>query len=124
MTPLLEVPVGRVTGHVSCEPSSWIPNHNGVMKAYRFERESRMGTGGEWVEVILSAVFLGGGMLLWDLWRGNDERMKQALSLSNLLGVALLSLTFGVATTLSVRTRNRYPALHWFRIRTTSTLSL
>ena len=44
-----------------------------------------MGTGGEWVEAILSAVFWGGAMLLWDLWSGSDERMKRVLSWSSLL---------------------------------------
>jgi hypothetical protein len=77
------------------------------MKAYRFERESRMGTGGEWVEAILSGVFWGGAMLLWDLWSGSGERMKQVLSSSSLLGLALLSLTFGIATTF------RWKAFRW-----------
>lgn len=77
------------------------------MKAYRFQRESRMGTGGEWIEVILSAVFWGGGMLLWDFWRESDERMKQVLSWSNLLSLALLGLTFGIGTTF------RWRAIRW-----------
>ena len=66
-----------------------------------------MGTGGEWVEAILSAVFWGGAMLLWDLWSGSDERMKRVLSSSSLLSLALLSLTFGIATTF------RWKAFRW-----------
>jgi hypothetical protein len=58
------IEITRVTVHdVVREPSSWNPNRNGVMKAYRFGSEGRMGTGGQWIEVILSAVFWGGGTL-------------------------------------------------------------
>ena len=66
-----------------------------------------MGTGGEWVEAILSAVFWGGAMLLWDLRIGSDERKKQALSSSSLLSLALISLVFGITTTF------RWKAFRW-----------
>jgi hypothetical protein len=74
------IEITRVTvDHLVREPSSWNPNRNGVMKAYRFRSEGRMGTGGGWIEVIRSAVFWGGGMLWFDSVTGRNNEARFAI---------------------------------------------
>jgi hypothetical protein len=74
-----------------------------------------MGTTSEWMWVAFSAIFWGGGMLLWEsVWR-SDAHVKLGLSLAYVLGLALASLGFGLVLTFHWR------ALQWPLILLTAT---
>lgn len=62
-----------------------------------------MGTAGQWIEVVVVAVFGGGAMLVWEAWgvssSGNKER---AFTFKNVLICALTGLQVGL-----------WEAFHW-----------
>ena len=70
-----------------------------------------MGTGGEWIEVILSAVVWGGGMLLFDSVTGKSDEARPHSQWANILALTLTSLLVGLGTTFGLRRLLQFPLL-------------
>jgi hypothetical protein len=58
-----------------------------------------MGTLTNWIEVASSAIFWGGGMLLWTIHKRKVANIKPALSYVDVLFWGLGGLDFGLVTT-------------------------
>lgn len=66
-----------------------------------------MATASDWVSVAFWGLFWGGGMLVWETLRRNDENIKPTLTLADVLSWTLLGLGFGIGTTF------HWKAFHW-----------
>jgi hypothetical protein len=60
-----------------------------------------MGTTREWMSVSFAAIFWGGFMLLWTALKRRKAQIKPVLLFTDVLGWALMGLSFGLVTTLN-----------------------